>query len=342
MINIAIFGAGGLGKSMARLASIKKEFRVVCILDSNGYAFNSSGIDYNLIENSVDTVANIPEIGIKTNQAIDEVLEKYSDKINGIFMALPNLPNSFIPDVTEKVAESNFKGVIVDALKRTTAVEMLSKLDKKLEKNGILYITGAGATPGMLSAVAAIAAQSYVDIKEITITFGVGISNWEQYRATIKEDIAHLEGFNPEIVSKMTEAEIEEELEKRNGILELVNMEHADDVILELAGVCSRDKVSVGGIVDTRNAKKPLSTNVKITGVTLEGKTGTHTFTLSDETTMSDNVNGPALGYMLAAHYLHKRNISGFMTSADIGPKFPETDQEKLHKLFKSKELVMA
>lgn len=340
MINVAIFGAGGLGKSMARLISIKKNMRLVCILDSKGFIFDHNGIDYSLIENFNDTVANIPEIGVNSLNAIDDVLNKYAMNIDGIFLALPNLPNSFIPDVAKKIAASPFKGVIVDALKRTTAVEMLSKLNNLFLQNDVLYITGAGATPGMLSAVASIAAQSFVEIHDVTVTFGVGISNWNEYRATIKEDIAHLEGFNPDIVSKMTEKDIEIELEKRNGILELVNMEHADDIILELAGVCSRDKVHVGGIVDTRNPKKPLSTNVKITGLTLEGKIGTHTFTLSDNTTMSDNVNGPVLGYMLAAYQLHQRKIFGFMTSADIGPKFPETDSHKLNKLLKTTELV--
>ncbi|MEW5819588.1 MAG: saccharopine dehydrogenase-like oxidoreductase [Cyanobacteriota bacterium] len=342
MINIAIFGAGGLGRSMARLISIKKNTRLVCILDSNGYAFDQNGIDYKLIENVKNTVANIPNIGFSSENAIEEVIEKFASKFNGIFIALPNLPNSFIPEVSEKIALSKFKGVIVDALKRTTAVELLSKLDNTFNNNEVLYVTGAGATPGMLSAVASIAAQSYVDIMDITITFGVGISNWNEYRATIREDIAHLEGFNPDIVSKMTEEEVEAELEKRNGILELVNMEHADDIILELAGVCSRDKVNVGGIVDTRNPKKPLSTNVKITGLTLEGKLGTHVFTLSDNTTMSDNVNGPALGYMASAYEMYQRKVFGFMTSADIGPKFLQTDKNKLEQLIKEKELVNA
>lgn len=342
MINVAIFGAGGLGRSMARLISVKKGIKLVCILDSTGFAFDEKGIDYKLVDKIKDSVAEIPEIGFQSSNSIDEVLERHSNSFNGIFMALPNLPNCFIPNVSKRIAQSQFKGVIVDALKRTTAVELLSKLDNTFKQSNILYVTGAGATPGMLSAVAAIAAQSYVDIHEIKVAFGVGISNWSEYRATVREDIAHLEGFNPDIVSRMTEEEVEAELEKRNGILELVNMEHADDIILELAGVCSKDKVTVGGIVDTRNPKKPLSTNVQITGLTLEGKLGTHVFTLSDNTTMSDNVNGPALGYMLGAYEMYNRHITGFMTSADIGPKFPQTDKAKLNELLKTKELVKA
>lgn len=342
MLKVAVFGAGGLGRSMARLLSVKRGVELVCILDSNGYAFDNNGIEYDLVENANYTMGNIPEIGVNTPNAIDEVLAKHSNQFNAIFMALPNLPNSFIPEVTKKVASSNFQGVISDALKRTTAVEMLSELNNLLKENNILYVTGAGCTPGMLSAVAAIAAQSFVEITDINLTFGVGIANWNEYRATVREDIAHMEGFNPDIVSKMTEEEVEAELERRNGILELVNMEHADDVILELKGVCSRDKVTVGGIVDTRNAKKPLSTNIKITGITLDGEIGSHVFTLSDNTKMSDNVNGPALGYMAAAKDMFDRNINGFMTSADIGPKFLETDRQKLEKFVKVQELTQA
>ena len=87
-------------------------------------------------------------------------------------------------------------------------------------------------------------------------------------------------------------------------------MEHADDLMLELAGICSRDRFTVGGIVDTLNAKKPLSTNVQVTGHTFEGKTSTHTFTLGDETSLAANFCGPAFGYLKAAVALHDRHIN--------------------------------
>jgi hypothetical protein len=99
-------------------------------------------------------------------------------------------------------------------------------------------------------------------------------------------------------------------------------MEHADDVMLELAGICPRDRVTVGGIVDTRNAKKPLSTNVKVTGRTFEGKISTHTFTLGDETSMAANVCGPAFGYLKAAASLHRRGIYGLFTATELMPQF--------------------
>jgi hypothetical protein len=150
----------------------------------------------------------------------------------------------------------------------------------------------------------------------------VGISNWEAYRATIREDIAHLPGYNVEKASAMTDAEVEAFLDQTNGILTLENMEHADDLMLELAGICRREQVSVGGVVDTRNAKKPLSTNVQVTGRTFEGKISTHTFTLGDETSMAANVCGPAFGYLKAGIGLSRRGMSGLFTATEIMPQF--------------------
>jgi hypothetical protein len=99
-------------------------------------------------------------------------------------------------------------------------------------------------------------------------------------------------------------------------------MEHADDIMLELAGICRRDQVTVGGVVDTRNPQKPLNTNVKIIGRTFEGKLSTHTFTLGDETSMAANVCGPAFGYLKAGYGLHQRGLTGLFTAANVMPQF--------------------
>ena len=120
----------------------------------------------------------------------------------------------------------------------------------------------------------------------------------------------------------MSDAEVEALLEETNGLLKLENMEHADDIMLELAGICDRDRVTVGGIVDTRNPKKPLSTNVQVTGRTFDGKISTHTFTLGDETSMAANVCGPAFGYLKAGVDLYRRGIYGLFTAAEVMPKF--------------------
>ena len=63
----------------------------------------------------------------------------------------------------------------------------------------------------------------------------------------------------------MTEAEVEALLDSTGGLLKLENMEHADDIMLEVAGICDRDRVTLGGVVHTPNSKKSLSTNVQIT-----------------------------------------------------------------------------
>ena len=80
----------------------------------------------------------------------------------------------------------------------------------------------------------------------------------------------------------MSDAEVEAFLDKTDGILTLENMEHADDTMLRLAGFCDRERVTVGGAVDTRHSKKPLSTNVQVTRRTFDRKISTHTFTLVD------------------------------------------------------------
>ena len=112
--------------------------------------------------------------------------------------------------------------------------------------------------------------------------------------------------------------------------------------MLELAGFCSADKVSVGGIVDTRNAQKPISTQVQITGLTYQGKQSTHTFKLGDETTMSANVNGTVLGYLNAGLYLQQEyGASGFKTAAEIMPRFAAVEMKREHKLFSENENLL-
>ncbi|MFQ6133993.1 MAG: saccharopine dehydrogenase-like oxidoreductase [Armatimonadota bacterium] len=320
---MAILGAGGLGRSMVELLEHKPHVRLVAICDSTGLAADENGLDLEAVARAAaaGVVGSAPVGGRLCQDSIGEVIA-LGQHIDAIFVALPNLPNSFIPEVTKRFAQGGYRGVMVDALKRTTAVEMMLGLDGLLTESGMTYVTGAGATPGLLTAAAALAAHSFVEIEEVNIWFGVGIANWDAYRATIREDIAHLPGFGVEKAEAMTEEEIEEELERRRGLLELVDMEHADDVMLEVAGVCDRGKVKVGGLVDTRNPRKPVSTTVTIRGTTFEGKTSQHTFTLGDETSMAANVCGPALGYINAGLWLHDRGMYGVFPSSELMPRF--------------------
>lgn len=320
---VGVLGFGGLGQAAARVLAPKREMLWVAAADHKGYAYDSQGLNPNTCiatYQSQGSVGYLEPIGTLSNQSIQELIEQAT--VDGYFLALPNLPNTFMASVARQFIQAGWQGVLVDALKRTSAVEQLLALREELQAAGITYMTGCGATPGLLTAAAALAAQSYAEIHSVKITFGVGIANWEAYRATIREDIAHLPGYNVERAQSMSDAEVEALLDETNGILRLENMEHADDVMLELAGICPRDRVTVGGVVDTRNPKKPLSTNVQVTGRTFEGKISTHTFTLGDETSMAANVCGPAFGYLKAGISLHKRGIYGLFSAAEVMPKF--------------------
>jgi len=323
-IRVGVLGFGGLGQAAIRVLAPKQEMHLLAAADQKGYAYAATGLNPDECIRVYQTHGSLGYLepqGTLSNNSITELI-KQAEGVDGYFLALPNLPNTFMASVAQQFIQSGWRGVLVDAIKRTSAVEQLLGLQSELQAAGITYLTGCGATPGLLTAAAAIAAQSYAEIHQVKITFGVGIANWEAYRATIREDIAHLPGYSVQQAKAMTDAEVEALLDQTNGILTLENMEHADDIMLELAGICSRDRVTVGGVVDTRNPKKPLSTNVQITGRTFEGKISTHTFTLGDETSMAANVCGPAFGYLKAGVEFHRRGIYGLLTAAEVMPKF--------------------
>lgn len=323
-MRVGVLGFGGLGQAAARILAPKQEMQWVAAADQKGFAYCSEGLDPNAciaVYQAQGSLGHLEPGGILSQNSIQDLIEQ-AQGVDGYFLALPNLPNTFMASVARQFIQSGWRGVLVDALKRTSAVEQLLELQEELEAAGITYMTGCGATPGLLTAAAAIAAQSYAEIHSVKITFGVGIANWEAYRATIREDIGHLPGYTVEQARAMTDEEVSALLDQTNGILTLENMEHADDIMLELADICPRDRVTVGGVVDTRNPKKPLSTNVKVTGRTFEGKISTHTFTLGDETSMAANVCGPAFGYLKAGIRLHRRGLHGLFTAAEVMPQF--------------------
>ncbi|TAF51909.1 MAG: saccharopine dehydrogenase-like oxidoreductase [Oscillatoriales cyanobacterium] len=323
-LSVGVLGFGGLGQAAARILAPKREMRLVAAADGKGYIHDPAGLDADTCIRayaSTGTLGTIAAGGVLSQQSIPDLIAA-APQVQGYFLALPNLPNTFMASVAQQFIASGWKGVLVDAMKRTSAVEQMIALRDDLAQAGITYMTGCGATPGLLTAAAALAAQSYAEIHAVNITFGVGIANWEAYRATIREDIAHMPGYDVDRARAMSDEDVAALLDSTNGLISLENMEHADDIMLELAGIVDRDRVTVGGVVDTRNAKKPLSTNVQITGRTFEGKTSTHTFTLGDETSMAANVCGPAFGYLKAGIELHQRGIHGLFTAAEIMPKF--------------------
>ena len=319
-MKIAILGAGGLGKAAAHILAQKESHTLVAIADAGGYAFNPNGLDAHEIGN-VKIGGSVSQLkdGQASDDSIGDII-RLKDEYDGVFIALPNLPNDFIPGVVERFVDGGFEGALVDALKRTRAMEMIFDLDPLLKAHNCTFLSGCGATPGLLTAAAALAAQSFVKIESVKIWWGVGIERWDDYKATIREDIAHLPNFDVESAKALSDTQVQELLDTTEGKLTLHDMEHADDVMLERAGVCGREQVTVGGVMDTRSPKKPVSTTMTLRGVTFDGQTSEHQFVLGDETTMAANVCGTALGYLSRAHWLRERGIYGVFGSAEMMP----------------------
>ncbi len=318
-MDIAILGAGGIGKSAARIIEKKKEVRIIAACDKRGYAVDEKGIKPKRIY-SLGKNESVSSIGEKSDDSIGEII-KISKGIEGILITLPNLPNEFIPSVAKRFLKEGYQGAFSDPLKRTQAMKIMFGMNNFFERNKSAYITGTGATPGLLTAVAVLASQSFTKVDKVDIFWGVGIANWEEYKGTIREDIAHLPGYTVEKAKSMTDKEIETLLDKTNGRLEFSNMEHADDILLKRAGVVDKlSQVSVGGVMDTRRAKKPVTTTMTLTGKTFDGKISSHKFMLGDETTMAANVLGPAIGYLKRAIWLKEHKIYGVFGSTEFMP----------------------
>ncbi|WP_058995856.1 hypothetical protein [Haloarcula sp. CBA1127] len=253
---------------------------------------------------------------------IDDIIAE-SDAIDAVLLALPNLEHDFIPRVAERFAEADYEGVMIDVLKRSRVIGMLDDREELLKESGITFVCGAGATPGFLTGAAALAAQSFVEVEEVEIWWGVGLkSGYEDNRGTVREDIAHLDGYDIETAREMSEAEIEALIDEHDGVLEFHDMEHADDVLLERAGICDAEDVHVGGVLDVRSDEKPTTTTVSVTGTTFDGETGTNTFELDNVTSMEANVNGPALGYLKAGVRNNRAGHYGVFGPADLMPGF--------------------
>lgn len=319
-MKIAILGAGGLGKAAAQILEHKSEMQTVAVADVGGFVFDAHGVPAADIVRvkAGGSVAELPN-GEWSDDSIGAIIERGAE-IDGVFLALPNLPNDFIPCVVQRFVAGGFEGALVDALKRTRAMEMVFELDGLLRAKNCTYLTGCGATPGLLTAAAALAAQSFVKVENVDIWWGVGIERWDDYKATIREDIAHIPGFSVESAKNLSDDEVSALLDKTDGKLTLHEMEHADDVMLERAGVIDRQQVHVGGVMDTRSATKPVSTTMTLTGITYDGKRSQHRFILGDETGMAANVCGPALGYLKRAHWLKERGVCGVFGSAEMMP----------------------
>jgi len=356
-ITFAVLGTGGIGRRTLDVSQEKDGVTPVLACDRNGIAVAPDGLDVpELLAATEGNIASGPEDedeadrltdggepsgtavkqhgedagvvasdqGRPTEAPIEDAIEAaVAEDVDAVLMALPNLDHEFVPDVAEQFADAGYEGVLVDVLKRSRVIEILDEREDTFEDAGITFVCGAGATPGFLTGAAALAAQSFVEVESVEIRWGVGLkSGYEDNRGTVREDIAHLDGYDIETAREMSEDEIEAVIDDHDGVIEFEDMEHADDVLLERAGICDRETVTVGGVLDVRSDEKPRTTTVSVTGRTFDGERGTNTFQLDDATSMAANVNGPALGYMKAGVRMNRDDQYGVYGPADLMPGF--------------------
>ena len=338
-ITFGVLGTGGIGRRTLDYATSKANLTPVAACDRNGVAIDDDGLDVDeLLAATEGNIASDGGAAVKqsgeqkgvaassqarqTDTPIDDIIAA-SEGIDAILLALPNLEHDFIPSVAERFAEAEYEGVLVDVLKRSRVIGMLDDREDTLVESGITFVCGAGATPGFLTGAAALAAQSFVEVESVDIWWGVGLkSGYEDNRGTVREDIAHLDDYDIETARDLSDDEIEEIVEEHDGVIEFNDMEHADDVLLERAGICDAADVTVGGILDVRSDEKPTTTTVRVTGRTFDGERGTNTFQLDDATSMEANVNGPALGYLKAGVRRNRAGEYGVFGPADLMPGF--------------------
>jgi hypothetical protein len=337
-ITFAVLGTGGIGRRALEV-STHKDITPVAACDRQGIAVDHDGLDVDeLLAATEGNVASDGGAAVKqtgreqgvaasvqgrpTETPVDDVIAE-SEGIDAVLMALPNLEHDFIPRVADRFVEAGYSGVLVDVLKRSRVIGLLDERADALEDSGITFVCGAGATPGFLTGAAALAAQSFVEIEEVEIWWGVGLrSGYQDNRGTVREDIAHLDGHDIESARELSDEEIEAIVDEHDGVIEFEDMEHADDVLLERAGICDAEDVTVGGVLDVRSDEKPTTTTVRVTGRTFDGETGTNTFQLDDATSMAANVNGPAIGYLKAGVRRNRAGEYGVLGPAELMPGF--------------------
>jgi hypothetical protein len=356
-INFAVLGTGGIGRRTLDVSRDRSGVTPVAACDRHGVAIDHDGLDVEELlaatEGNVDSQTGasgdratdgdagpLPDGGTAVKQhgqhrgvaasaqgrptetPIDDVIAE-SDGVDAVLIALPNFEHDFIPRVADRFVDAEYEGVLVDVLKRSRVIGMLDERRAAFEESGTTFVCGAGATPGFLTGAAALAAQSFVEVESVEIWWGVGLrSGYEDNRGTVREDIAHLPDYDLETARSMSDEEIERVVEEHEGVFEFHDMEHADDVLLERAGICDADDVTVGGVLDVHSDEKPTTTTVSVTGRTFDGERGTNTFELDDDTSMAANVNGPAIGYVKAGVERNRNGEYGVLGPAEVLPRW--------------------
>ncbi len=311
-ITFAVLGTGGIGRRALEVSQHKDALTPVAACDRHGVAIDFDGLDVDElleategnIDNEVATDggadAAVAEGGVKqhgeelgvvaseqarpSEDSIQDIID-HGDEIDAVLLALPNYEHDFIPRTAERFIEGDYSGVMIDVLKRSRVIDMLDDRREAFEDAGITFICGAGATPGLLTGAAALAAQSFVEVTDVDIHWGVGLkSGYEDNRGTVREDIAHLPEYDIETARDLSEEEIEEIIDDHDGVIEFEE--------------------------------------VRVTGRTFDGETATNMFQLGDETSMEANVNGPALGYLKAGVRRNRAGEYGVFGPAELMPGF--------------------
>ena len=140
-MKIAILGAGGLGKAAAQIIEQKDEMKLVAVADAEGFIHAPQGVNAkDLLQvkagGSVAALAG----GESTYDSIGKVIE-LKDQVDGVFLALPNLPNNFIPGIVDRFLDSGFQGVFSDV----EYERLLSAIAAK-DQEGCMSILSVGYT----------------------------------------------------------------------------------------------------------------------------------------------------------------------------------------------------
>lgn len=325
MKRVAILGFGGMGRAAAQIISLDDKLSLTAIADIHGCAIDAGGLDVKKLiaaHKEGVSIENIAKVGVKTEDPIETVLE-HQEEIDALLLCLPSVPHSFVPQAVDQIIRSGYRGVIVDILDQTPAIEGLYRMKDSIAGSGILYLTGGGCTPGMLTAVAALAAHSFVDIHHMQIYFGVGIADYvNRDEASLREVMSGMEHLSVEKVSAMSKQDLQQELDRTGGIIEVRGLPHGDDLLLDVSGVTDRRNVEVGGKLDTTRDKKPVSTQMEITGRTFDGCITSHRFILGDESSMAANTAGPAVGYLRGGLKLFQKGLRGLLNACEVMPSF--------------------
>jgi hypothetical protein len=315
-IRVAVIGLGNLGKAFGQLLPYREDFIWVAAANRTAYCYTASGLSFEHEDILSSRMTPHPDAAI-------ELLKRHGDQIDAVFLALPNAPTSLYPDFMRRVmCETGFEGVFVDALKRSESIERLLNFNEDFRNRKLLYITGAGVAPGLLTTVAGIAALTFVEVLDISIHLGIQAPENELDTYNTASPYIHVEGYEAKRLASLSPEEMALELECDEERMSYSTRESADDIILELAGVCPRDRVRVTGLVVTRSEQKAIPTSVTITGRTLTGNVCSHRLSLSPETQMLENTCGSALGFMLRGVELYQRSFIGLISSADLMPRF--------------------